>query len=786
MATPRNDPTELAPKLEIFNNNEVLQKTFETIKTNPSPTQDITVTDIILEQGVGTNWGKLVFLINDDSNLLTKNSLRRESTIERQWRVKLQLGKSSTTKETWFDGKILETEILRPQTGRQQLMVTCVGWGDVLRNRYTKLIRNQDKLADGIDVDDTDLNARIDELIFDLFNGVDHQIDDNFVPITTGGVSNLISYHKFHKVVTDDKGENNGTVTGVEQYAKLKYGSGFDFDGASRVLFANEDIYNKTVAEPYSIAFWVKPDAAGLGDDFIVGKRLNSGAAQVGYNIQYDNVNNDVEFFINATVDGTVTSTANSVPFTVVTHVAVTFSGNSNQDGMKIYINGVLNATGATAAISGSTANTESFSVGALSAGSGPFTGIVGEVRFYDKELTAAEVTEVFNAPFRTDSDDNFVCPNCLDIKIPNVNMTYSSYASATSRLMGLANVMWMIDPDRHLVARDPFAHDSGFLFTNDLGSTGEQNHDATKLGYILGNPVSWTDSSAQSFYNIIHGVGPFSPLLDNKNESVPDASDRLDTEWHAIPFKMENDNLFKIAVKAIKIGVPSGIAEVLITGGDLTLGPNTNDVRRTLKLNSVTLNRLSTTTPAPYFEIPIKPRLPVEPQEQLFIVFKKFGTGTDRYNVNYKVNTSAGNLAFWDSTNGTSWVKQTTVGEGVFRAWSGRRIEITVEMINATEKLVTPREKLIPLRADMEELTARQALIAASSVLGKSERNYSAITVSAPDKRPPLLKFCKIVDSKTGLDVKANMIGMNLEMHSQSPSSLGADRITLMMEDLF
>jgi len=775
MATPRNNPTELAPKLEIFDSNEVLQKTFETLKTNPSPTQDIKITDIVLEWGVGSNWGKLVFVINDDSNLLTKNSLRRESTIERQWRVKLQLGKSSTTKETWFEGKILETEILRPQTSRQQLIITCVGWGDVLRNRYTKLIRNQAKLADGLDVDDTDTAARIDELVFDLINGVDHQIDDNFVPLTTTGIAGLVTYLNFHRVLLDLQSGNHGSQTGTETFTNGLYGKmyGNRATEGEQITLQNEALFDfMDFDKTWSLFVRLR------GTTTVANSITKKGDA---WELSID-TNNDIKMQLDgqsitydSSVEGINVRDGNSHS------ILFTYGGSNN--GL-LYIDGVL------ATVSGSFSGLATFvndtavTIGDTLANTPNFD--FEEWRNYTIEIDSDGADLLHNAPLKTESSDEFVCPTCLDIKIPNVNMTYSSYASAISRLMGLANVMWMVDPNKHLVARDPFAHDSGFLFTNELGSLEEQNWDSTKLGYIIGAPVSWTDSSAQSLYNIIHGVGPFSPLLDNSNESVPDASDRLDTEWHAIPFKMKNDNLFKIAVKAIKIGTPTGIAEVLITGGDLTLGPNTDDTRRTLKLNTVTLNKLTDTVPAPYFEIPIKPRLPVTPDEQLFIVFKKFGTGTDRYNVNYFVNTSSGNLAFWDSTNGTSWTKQTTVGEGVFRAWSGRRIELTVEMINSSEKLVTPREKLIPLRADMEELTARQALIAASSALGKSSRTYSAITITAPDKRPPLLKFCKIVDSKTGLAVKANMIGMNLEMHSQSPSSLGADRITLMMEDLF
>jgi len=514
----------------------------------------------------------MVFIINDDSNALTKNTIRRESIIERLWRVKLQLGKTAGGLETWFDGKILETEILRPGTGRQQQIITCVGWGDVLRNRITKLIRNQDKESDGIDVDVTDTSTTIDELIMDLVNDTDHQIDDN-IPVLSS--------------------------------------------------------------------------------------------------ITFDN----------------------------------------------------------------------------------------------------------------TDSEK--ICSECLNIQIPNVNMTYSSYASAISRLMGLANMMWYVSPARDLVARDPFAHDSGYLFTNDVGSTEEQNHAATKLGYIIGEPISWTDSASQSYYNFIHGVGPFSPLLDNSFEVTPANSDNLDTMWHAIPFKMENDNLMKIAVKAIKTGTPDGVGEVLIMGGDggSPEGPQGVDIRRTIKLNTKTLQALGTSVPAPWFEIPLKPRLDVTPDEQLFIVFKKYGDSSNTYNINYKAGDGTNN--FWDSSNGTSWTERPS-NSSSYRVYSGRRIEITVENMNITKKLKEPREKLIPLRADMEELTARQALIAASGALGKSVRTYNAITVTAPDTLPPLLKFVKIVDAKTGLAIKANLIGIHLEMHSQTPSNLGADRYTITCEDLF
>jgi len=354
--------------------------------------------------------------------------------------------------------------------------------------------------------------------------------------------------------------------------------------------------------------------------------------------------------------------------------------------------------------------------------------------------------------------------------------------------------MMWYVNPARDLIARDPFAHDSGFLFTNDVGSAEEQNHTATKLGYILGNPVSWTDSATQSYYNFIHGVGPFSPLLDfNEGAIVPDSLDEMDTTWFAIPFTMINDNIFKIAIQAGRTGTPSneGVAEVLIVGDavgggttptsppDLTINA---DVRRTIKLTGKLLDTLLTSTPTGWLEIPVKPRLDVTPGEAMWIVFKKFGTATDTYDIAYDDSNTENESK--TSSNGSSW---SGFGHSApVRIYTGRRIEITVENINVTRKLKEPREKLIPLRADMEDLTATQALLAASSALGKSVRTYPSILVSAPDTLPPLLKFCKIVDAKTGLSIKANMIGLHLEMHAQSPSNLGTDRYTITCEDLF
>jgi len=746
-------------------------------------TQDIKISDLILEQGVGSNWGKLVFIINDHDNTLTKNTLRRESTIERQWRVKLQCGKTSAGLDTWFEGKILESEILRPTTGMQQLMVTCVGWGDVLRNRFTKLIRNQEKLADGIDVDTTDNSTRIDELLFDIIHGVDHQIEENILPLSVTGIPGLVSYLNFHNELLDVASRHHGTQTGgVETYTNGLYGKkyGNRAGEGEEVILQDEGAFDFMAKDnPWSIMIRITSTATTIVD--LIDKRISD----TGFRLRVL-TNNDIEFQIDGGDDEKVWTYPAGVDVTDGNShtIIVTWDGGGTGGKIIMYIDGKIVRTTVAGAITAEITNNEPIEIGDLITGDDPLLDLE-EFRIYNIKLSSEQVEVLHNAPLKTESATDFVCPDCLSIQVPNINMTYSSYASAISRLIGLANVMWMINPDRHLVARDPFAHDSGFLFTNNLGGTDEQNWPSNKLGYILEEPISWIDSSTNSLYNFVHGVGPFAPLLDNSFVVAPDNSDTLATAWHAIPFKMKNDNVFKVSIRSIKLGIPEGPAEVLITGGDLTDGPNTDDTRRTIKLSTSTLNQLGTTTPADWFEIPVKPKLEITPDEQLFIVFKRFGTTTDTMTVNYKAGDGTNN--FWDSPTGAplDWTVRPS-NSSAYRAYSGRRLEITVESTEATAKINTPREKLIPLRADLEELTARQALIAAAALLGKSVRTYSSILVSIPDNRPELLKFCIIEDEKTGLKIKADMIGLRIEMHAKGPSQLGTDRMTLVMEDSF
>ena len=561
--TPNYNPNALHPRIVITNQFGGSAYTFESKELNPTGNQDFQLNALNLHLGVDDDFGTLQLVIHDnDGNLSDLTNTDRPGVIGREWSIQLYLGKSTATEQRWFYGKIKDLTTSRPTTGVQTISISCVGYGIILRERMSRLVRNQAKAADGVTLDDNDDSTKVSELILDLFNDKDHYIDNNI-------------------------------------------------------------------------------------------DRLTSITAQ--------------------------TST----------------TGN----------------------------------------------GI-------DESATSQ--------------------------KIANVNFNVASFGQVISNLCGIANTTFHVNADRALVVQDPESRDSGFLFTNNLSGERATTWDSTKIGYILNAPLEWKDSSADMLYNFVHGFGHFKPGVSVSETTTPDAADNLDSEWHAIPFIPTADNIVKIAIRSIKTGTPAEDTSVQIWGDTGGSGPDPADIRYKKLLNTETLNKLGTTTPADWFEIPIHPRLDVTPGEQLYIVFPKVGDASNTISVNY----AAGSGTYWDSANGTTWVSR--VGKSAYRIYESRRLTTTVENTSAAEILPEPRERIFPIRSDLEEQTVRQTLLSAAEVLGKQRRTYGTVIVSPVTERIPLGTFCKLEDVKTGLSVKANITGIDLQADT---STLGVQRIELALD---
>jgi hypothetical protein len=559
--TPNYNPNALHPRLIITNQTGGQAYTFESAQLVTVPTQDFKLEALKLHLGTNDDFGYLQLVIHDHDNVLTDlTNPRRPGVIGREWGVQLFLGKTLALEERWFYGKIKDFTVSRPTTGIQTISITCVGWGIILRERMSRLTRNQTKTSDGITLDDTDTSTKISELLLDLFQDTDHYIDENIPKI-----ANITA-------------QTSTTGTGIDETAT---------------------------------------------------------------------------------------------------------SG-----------------------------------------------------------------------------------------KLANITYTVASFAQIISNLAGIANTTWLVDADRRLIVQDPEAHDSGFLFTNDLASTKATTWDSTKIGYILNAPLEWKDSSADMLYNLIHGFGHFAPSLSSSDGGTPDAADNLDATWHAIPFTPTTDNVMKVAIRAIKTGTLTVPGSIQIWGD--ASGPDPNDIRYKKNITVATLNKLGTTTPATWFEIPIRPRISVTPGEQLYLVFPRVGDASNTWNINYQ----AGSGTYYDSADGVTWTSR--VGKSAFRIYDAKKLVTTVENIDATAVLPEPRERIFPIRADLEEQTVRETLLAASSILGKQKRTYGTVLISPVTARIPLAQYCTLTDVKTGLDVKATISAIDLKANS---SDLGVNTLEISLE---
>ena len=563
--TPNYDVNELSPRIIITDRTGVVKYIYETTvtTTEPNARQDFTLSELKAHSGANSDYGYAILKIDDRNNDLTDvtNTLR-DSKIERQWDIQIYFGKSQPLLQRWFYGKIFDVDIVRPFTNQQHLILSCVGWGSILRDRITNIKRFQAKAADGITLDATDTKTKVSELVKDIIEDTDHQADHGL-----------------------DNTELGITVNNVQD----------------------------------------------------------------------------------------------------------------------------------------------------------------------------------------------------IDVKLPDLQKSFSTYATALSELSTSGNAMWGIDADRDLFLRDPGSVDSGFLFTNDLEGDTAQNWDSSRIGYLINASQSWRDSSYDGAYSILHGLGSNAVKIDQENSGSENAVRTSNTSFIGIPFTPSTDNIGKISLRLGKTGTPTSPITISVVGINASdsNSPKMTNLRKSITLDSAKIQSLSTS--GGWVELGLQEKINVEPGTPLALVINKYGSVSSNLTMDYRTGTGT----FWTSTDGVdaNWVSAT----GLFsvRDYSWKSLQIILENTRAKAKYGT-REKVVQFNSGQEEGSAREALISAGEVLGLERRFYSQVTISPPTLRIPLGQYCRIYDTKTGLSVKANIISTDISMSGKSgETSIGADRVTLGLEEV-
>jgi hypothetical protein len=202
-----------------------------------------------------------------------------------------------------------------------------------------------------------------------------------------------VSWWKGENNATDSVGSNNGTLHGGITFAAGKIGQAFSFDGTAQYVSIPSSA-SLNIFGTHTVAFWVKPNALPTaGKNYQLVSKWVNGIEHKQVSI---NANGTVSYFLFGTTAGSGVTSTTALQPGVWSHVAATYDGAN----MKIYINGVQDAsTAATGDVSDSTGtlylgynpDTAAFAGG----GEAYFNGLLDEVGWYDRALSATEVADL-------------------------------------------------------------------------------------------------------------------------------------------------------------------------------------------------------------------------------------------------------------------------------------------------------------------------------------------------------------------------------------------------------
>jgi hypothetical protein len=208
-------------------------------------------------------------------------------------------------------------------------------------------------------------------------------------------LSSLISYYKFEGNAVDSHGTNSGTTTNVT-YEAGTVGQRGVFNGSSSKVEIPDSpslsFGDGTTDRPFSVIMQIYRN---------VNKNQWYLSKRTGTNYEYNWLEYGGRFILNLFSQNSGSNYINveiPVPFSLNTvhTIAFTYNGNGSPSGIKMYSDKTLLATtnttvGSYVAMSDSTSPTH---IGHVNIG-GSFTmnGKIDEVSFWDKELTAAEIS---------------------------------------------------------------------------------------------------------------------------------------------------------------------------------------------------------------------------------------------------------------------------------------------------------------------------------------------------------------------------------------------------------
>lgn len=355
---------------------------------------------------------------------------------------------------------------------------------------------------------------------------------------------------------------------------------------------------------------------------------------------------------------------------------------------------------------------------------------------------------------------------------------TFQTWTHLMARIASATGSLYGITRDRAAYLHPSQTVDSGFLITNDINAMLTTNWNQQKLAYWNG-ALEYYDSTEQSGYSVVHLFNTinFVKDIDQVNEN---ASFDMSTKYIAIPITPTKAVLGKVAIKMKKNGTPATDAVVRFVGSSGGLPVVTDQrFRTTIPVQKLTALSSSVTS---YVEVPFN-KLPVIPGTLYFLILDIYGTGANTYYPSYQTGATAN--AYYDSSDGTTWTAHAAGQVPAFtvRTYEARAIKLTAFNTTTYQKLGL-RELPIPIRDTMDLTAARLTLQGIADQLGKTRRIYQQVSITPPYNLPAIGNYVRFVDSFTGLDITADVVGYDYNIDADNDSNLGVREVKINLEE--
>jgi hypothetical protein len=217
--------------------------------------------------------------------------------------------------------------------------------------------------------------------------------------------NNLTHYYSADNTANDSKGSINGTLVNGATYSTGKINAGFGLDGVNDYVNVG-NLFGFDGTTPFSISFIFKlnTNIANYSIKYLVGNQTRTAFPTNGTGAFLytgdGGANNRLGFAMANNGNRLVVYIKNNLAINTFYHCVVSYNGNGLNSGLNTYINGVSEklsvfSDSLTLPISSSS---QLSTFGSTLGTSDFFNGVIDEVGVWDRALTAADVTELYNA----------------------------------------------------------------------------------------------------------------------------------------------------------------------------------------------------------------------------------------------------------------------------------------------------------------------------------------------------------------------------------------------------